>query len=104
MSYKWAMLQTDKNQKDIVKKLRCLPGISVALKHDDILVGVCGQNLWYEIKNSDAANKKCEVFNSAKKQSQIDLEKNWKGHYRIVTTFKEIFDDIKDVQKNMRKP
>lgn len=87
----------DENQPDIVKLLLTIPGVSVEVGHDDILVGYRGQNFWYEIKNPDVANKQGKVRESAKKDSQKELEKSWTGHYRIVTTIDEILEDIFNV-------
>jgi hypothetical protein len=86
--------RVDDNQKEIVKKLRSIPGVSVELDHDDILVGFQNETYWYEIKNPNKSNKKGEVFESAKKKSQKKLLSDWSGHYRIVTSVDEILEEI----------
>jgi hypothetical protein len=86
----------DNNQKDIVKALRAIPGVTVAVDKDDIFVGRNGFNFWYEIKNPEQANKSGKVYDSAKKDSQKRLEKEWKGHYKIVSNIDEILEDLND--------
>ena len=89
---------TDNNQKDIVKELRKFA--TVELNHDDILVGYKGINYWYEIKNPNVANKSGEVYQSKKQDGQIKLEKEWKGHYKIVSSLDEILADINIIGRN----
>jgi len=85
----------DSNQRDIVALLRSLPGVTVALDHDDIFIGYKGKNFWYEIKNPDTVSKKTgKILESAKKDSQKKLEREWKGHYKIVSNVYEILDDM----------
>ena len=88
----------DGNEKAIRDALIDIPGVSVAPGHDDILVGYRGRNFWFEIKSLDCANKKGQVFESAKKDSQKQLEKYWTGHYQIVTTVDEILHSIMGVK------
>jgi hypothetical protein len=85
----------DQNQRTIVEALRQIPGIQVAVGHDDILVGYKGQTYWYEIKHPDCVSKKTgKVLDSKKKASQIELEKTWTGHYKIVTGLNDILADM----------
>lgn len=85
----------DSNQNDIVSALREIPGVQVALKHDDILVGFKGRTYWYEIKSEDSVSRKTgAVLISKKKKGQIKLEKEFTGHYRIVSSLDEILSDI----------
>jgi hypothetical protein len=86
--------KVDANQNQIVEDLRKIPGLSIELGHDDILVGWQGRTYWYEIKNPEKANKKGEVYPSAIKPDQKRLIAEFKGHYKIVTTTEEILDDI----------
>ena len=88
--------RTDDNQKDIVKKLRKIESLSIELDKDDILIGYEGQTFWYEIKTPESVSKKTgEINESAKKDGQKDLEKTWKGHYKIVSSVEEILIDMK---------
>ena len=88
--------RTDENQKDIVKELRKITNLSIELDKDDILIGYKGKTFWFEIKTPESASKKTgEINESAKKPSQIELEKTWKGHYRIVSSLDEILEDMK---------
>lgn len=87
--------RTDSNQKPIVEALRELPCLSVETDHDDIFVGYKGFNYWYELKTDEAISKRTgKIKESSKRKSQKKLEKNWKGHYKIVSSFDEILNDI----------
>ena len=88
--------KVDGNQDQIIDDLEKM-GFSVERDHDDILVGKHGFTYWYEIKNPDLAcsKKTGKVLESAKKDSQKKLEKEWRGHYKIVSSFEEILADIK---------
>ena len=77
----------DANQPDIVKELRKL-GYSVAVGHDDILVGANGKTYWFEIKTHEKAPVK---------ESQHKLIAEWKGHYAIVWTTEMILKEIENV-------
>jgi len=84
---------TDLNQKDIVKELRKF--CKVELNHDDIFVGYKGVNYWYEIKQEKHVSKKTgKILESAKEDSQIKLENEWQGHYKIVHSLDEILEDM----------
>jgi len=82
----------DKNQNDIVTQLRCIPGVTVEVGHDDILVGFKGRNYWFEIKSEDKIGKSGKPYNL--KESQRKLLKSWTGHYDIVSSFTEIWEII----------
>jgi hypothetical protein len=77
--------KNDGNQKEIVEQLRKL-GCSVQTGHDDILVGWQGRTFWLEIKNPDGRNRKQE--------SQKKLEREWQGHYRVVSSLDEILAEL----------
>ena len=78
--------RVDSNQSEIVDMLRQIPGISVSVGHDDILVGHLGKTYWYEIKVSEK---------SPIKSSQTRLLKEWRGHYKIVWSLNMILEDLK---------
>lgn len=85
----------DKNQPEIVKALRAIPGVSVQVSMDDILVGHNGINYWYELKEPDTVSKKTgEIRDSAIKPSQHKLRDEWQGHYSIVSALDEILKEI----------
>jgi hypothetical protein len=84
--------KVDSNQAEIVKALRVVPGVTVALRHDDILVGYRGRTYWYEIKTGQRAEIKA---------GQAMLCHTWTGHYRIVSTAHAILVDIGIEQKNL---
>ncbi len=77
--------KVDNNQAEIVDMLRQIPGVSVSVGHDDILVGCRGKTYWYEIK----ATEKSPV-----KSSQNKLKSEWRGHYEIVWSLEMILKDM----------
>ncbi len=84
----------DANQPAIVEGLK-KRGYSVELGMDDILVGKDGATRWYEIKNPDCVSRKTgDILDSAKKPHQIELEKTWKGHYKIISSIEEILNEF----------
>ncbi len=90
----WAS-RVDKNQPEIVKALRAIPGVTVELNHDDILVGYQCKTYWFEIKEPEHVSKKTgKILESAKKPKQIELEKTWSGHYKIVWNIDQILEEI----------
>jgi hypothetical protein len=85
----------DNNQNEIIEALLDIPGVTVARDHDDILTGHKGRTYWYEIKSEGAVSRKTgQVLQSKKKKSQIKLEGEWTGHYRIVSSLDEILEDM----------
>lgn len=87
--------RVDSNQPAIVDALRDIPGVMVEVSHDDILVGFKGRTYWYEIKEPGAVSKRTgKILDSKKKPSQIRLENEWPGHYRIVSSLEEIIWEI----------
>ena len=84
----------DSNQVEIVKALRSIPGVTVAVNHDDILVGHMHKTKWYEIKNPNELKKDGTPKAGTLKPSQVDLLKNWTGHYMVVSTLDEILTDL----------
>jgi len=87
--------RTDDNQADIVKALRDIPGVSVDVGHDDILVGYEGKTYWFEIKHPSAVSPLTGfVRPSEKTQTERNRETYWEGHYSIVWSFEQILDEI----------
>jgi len=85
----------DSNQPEIVEALRKINGVTVELNHDDILVGYNDFTYWFEIKTPESVSKITGlILESAKKESQMKLEREWRGHYRIVSNIDEILSDI----------
>ena len=87
--------KTDNNQKDILKELRKIPGLSVQAGHDDLLVGYKGVTYWYEVKNPEKMNKDGSATKGTetqKKQTKLFLE--WKGHIKLVWELDQILKDI----------
>lgn len=90
--------RTDSNQESIVRQLRSMPGITVDVGHDDILVGCVingvPRTYWYEIKTPECKKADGTWKKGAIKDYQIQLAATWKGHYKIVTTLAEILEDL----------
>ena len=83
----------DSNQRDIVAALRKM-GFTVAVGHDDILVGDDDQTYWFEIKDMDTWKKNGGVKAGTFKDSQVNLLKNWKGHYKVIWTLEQALTDM----------
>lgn len=85
----------DTNQPGIVDALRDIPGVTVEVGHDDIIVGHNGRTLWYEIKSGDAVSRHTgEILKSTIRPGQMKLEHGWTGHYKIVSSLDEILADM----------
>jgi hypothetical protein len=90
----------DNNQGDIVKALRKLPGCTVEVGHDDILVGYTDKNdiprtYWYEIKNPELVSKVTgRIMESKITKSEKKRLRDFTGHYRIVWRLDQILDEI----------
>jgi hypothetical protein len=96
--------KVDANQPGIVSKLRSIPGVTVELNHDDILVGYRNLTFWYEIKNPElACDKNGKIRESAIKPDQKRIRAEFTGHYKIVSSFEEIWEDIQNTIKRLRK-
>ncbi len=88
----------DKNQPQIVETLRCLPGVTVDLNHNDLLIGHRGKNFWIELKKPKCVSKKTgKLLESAIRPSQKKLRDEWSGQYAIVSTIEEILDIINEI-------
>ncbi len=92
--YRYAA-KIDKNQPEIVNALRKIPGVTVQLGMDDILVGYKGKNHWFEIKEPESVSKKTgKVLDNRIKPSQHKLRNTWTGHYSIVWNIDQILAEI----------
>lgn len=92
--------KVDSNQADLVKQIRKIPGVSVALTHTvgngfpDAAVGFRGRTYLIEIKDP-------EKFKSQRKLTpeEISFHNAWTGHVRII----EKLDDIIEMLFNRTK-
>ncbi len=85
---KWrAAAKVDKNQPEIVKALRKIPGVTVQTKMDDILIGYKGVNYWIELKESKPSPSQI-------KYSQYKLWAEWQGQYLIAWELGQILELI----------
>lgn len=87
--------KVDANQAGIVKALRKIPGVSVQVGMNDILVGYKKRNFWIEIKEPrHVSTVTGQVRPSEIKPSQKKLLKEWAGHYAICWDLDQILDEI----------
>ena len=84
----------DSNQKEIVNFLRDIPGVTVELNHNDFLLGYKSRTYWFELKNPERKLKDGTIKESAIRPEQIRLQQNFTGHYKVVSSIKEILDEI----------
>ena len=85
----------DDNQRQIVKALRKIPGVTVAVNHDDILVGYKGRTYWFEVKRPENVSKTTgQVRESRIKPSQRHLLDTWQGHYQVIWGLGQILGEI----------
>lgn len=85
----------DENQPEIVRQLRQM-GFTVQTGMDDILVGARGKTFWFEIKTPDQVKKSGGYKAGALKDSQKKLQREWRGHYKVVHSLEQILDEITD--------
>jgi len=87
--------KVDRNQAEIVKALRKIPGISVETGHDDILVGYKGRTWWFEVKAQECVSPRTARVraSSMTKSEKLRLE-NWKGQYDVVWDIYQILERI----------
>lgn len=89
------LAKIDNNQPEIVDALRHVPGVTVQVGMDDILVGYKGRNHWFEIKEPRTVNHRTgKVRPSEIKASQHKLLEHWTGHYSIVWNLDQILLEI----------
>ena len=87
--------RVDNNQSEIVNQLRSIPGVSVETGYNDILVGWRGQTFWFELKNEDCVSKKTgKILESEIKPDQKRIPEKFTGHYKIVSSFEEIIEEL----------
>ena len=90
--------KVDANQPEIVNQLRSIPGVTVETEHDDLIVGYRGITMWYELKNPETAcDKNGRIYADEIKKSQRELLSDFTGHYKIVSSFDEIWEDMQNV-------
>ena len=92
--YRYAA-KVDRNQPGIVKALRKIPGVTVEVGHDDILVGYKRRTYWFEIKEPGTVSRRTgDVRPSELKPSQKKLIEEWRGFYKIVWNVDQILTEI----------
>lgn len=87
--------KTDANQKQIVKLLRQLPGVSVAVTSSlgagfpDLVIGFQKRNYLIELKDGDKPP-------SAQKLTpdEIEFQNTWQGQYHVCNSLSAIMDII----------
>jgi hypothetical protein len=96
MSRRYQHKNTDKNEKEIVKALRQINGVTVETDKDDIIVGYKKRSYWFEIKNPNEIKKNGDPFKRKGKtyEKQMKLKKEFTGHYSIVSNIDQILAEI----------
>ena len=85
----------DRGQRETVKALRQIPGVSVSVGHDDILIGYKGKTYWFELKAPEAVSKRTGMIkNSEITQSERLRLDTWTGHYSVVWDIAHILQEI----------
>lgn len=94
---RWA-IGKDANEKEIIKQLRSIPGVTVETEKDDFLIGrvIDGipRTFWIELKNPKLVGKDGEIIKSAIKPDQQRILDNWTGDYHIVWNIEQILEII----------
>lgn len=88
--------RVDDNQKEIVKELRKINGISVVSigKPLDLLVGYYGRTFLIEIKNPNGKDRRGPSW-----ESQQDFMKDWHGHSAVADSVSQVLAIIGYVPK-----
>ncbi len=85
----------DSNQQSIVKALRQIPGVTVEVDHDDIILGYQGVTYWYEIKTPEAVSKRTGAVKASEiTKTEAKRLATFTGHYRIVWDIRQILEEI----------
>ena len=88
--------KVDANQKQIVDALRKIPGVTVFSTHTigkgvpDIVVGYCGQNYLFEIKDGDKAPSQQKLT-----PMEVTFFETWKGQVKVATCLDDILNEIR---------
>ena len=90
--------KVDANQPGIVGTLRHM-GCSVEINKDDILIGLQGLTFWYELKSENALKANGTINEKAIRDIQKAIRSTWRGHYKIVSSLKQIIDDMNETFK-----
>lgn len=84
----------DANQPEIVKRLREIPGMTVEVGYNDILIGYEGLTFWREIKDESKCLKDGSIPERIIKPDQKRIRDTFTGDYAIVCNFNQIIDGI----------
>lgn len=88
--------KVDANQKQIVDALRKIPGVSVFSTHTigkgvpDIVVGYCGLNYLFEIKDGYKAPSQQKLT-----PMEVRFFETWKGQVKVATCLDDILNEIR---------
>lgn len=95
MTHNRRAARIDDAQQGIVDALNAIPGVTVALGHDDILVGYRHRTYWFELKSPHQISKRTgKPYKGRIKPSQEKLLETWQGQYDVVSTVDEILKII----------
>jgi len=85
----------DSNQQQIVKALRKIPGVSVAVTsqlgkgYPDLNIGYKGKNYLVELKDGNKVKSQQKLT-----EDEIEWHKNWKGHVIVCNSLEQILENI----------
>ena len=88
--------KVDANQKQIVDSLRKIPGVTVFSTHTigkgvpDIVVGYCGQNYLFEIKDGAKTPSQQKLT-----PMEVTFFETWKGQVKVATCLDDILNEIR---------
>jgi len=88
--------KVDANQKQIVDALRKIHGVTVFSTHTigkgvpDIVVGYCGQNYLFEIKDGDKLPSQQKLT-----PMEVTFFETWKGQVKVATCLDDILNEIR---------
>ena len=87
--------KADDNQQQIVKALRKIPGVSVAVTsqlgkgYPDLNIGYKGKNYLVELKDGNKAKSQQKLT-----EDEIEWHKNWTGSVIVCNSLEQILENI----------
>lgn len=84
--------RVDSNQSRVVKSLRGIPGVTVAITSDlgkgfpDFIVGYKGFNYMIELKDGSKTPSKRKLT-----EDEVEFHNRWKGQISVCNSFDEVF-------------
>jgi len=91
----------DSNQQQIVKALRKIPGVSVAVTsqlgkgYPDLNIGYKGKNYLVELKDGNKVKSQQKLT-----EDETEWHNNWKGHVIVCNSLDQIIEEILNKYKS----